>query len=674
MTLRKREAHEVGYPTHQADVADEGGYFALSSHKRAREALRFALDMPGVGYNSFVIGEDRSGRMNATLELLRGYLRGRPPQSDWLYLNNFRKHHRPEPHHLPAGMGARFRDRMAEFSAKLREATQSTAVIQVETAVALADDMIKDFAVVGDLARWLEAMRHDVVERIATFSTAAPDSLDAPERRYAVNLLVDHSDDDAPIVHIEPNPTYGNLFGRIEYIQSSTGLATDFTMIRAGSLHRANGGILVLRAEALAKDAAVWEALKGCLRDQKIRIEEPHRSGAVPLANAPRPLSIPFNAKVVIVGAPRWYYGWFLNDPESRVYFKVKADICDDLRCSPENTAAFVGMIHRIAEKHGACCDPDAAQLLLGAAARWAEHRHKFSSRLELLEDLIGEAALIGGRTPNGGRIARADVAQAMADRRRRVSQAEDRLHRAISEGTIAISTTGWAIGQVNALIVFNKTDHQYGSPCRVTARSWIGRRGLINIERDVNLGGPIQHKGVMGLHGYLAGRFARKAPVSFSCSVTFEQNYGGIEGDSASLAELLAIVSDLSGAPLRQDLAVTGSVNQHGEIQPVSGLNQKIEAFYRACLALGGLTGTQGVLIPEVNLIHVVLENEVTQAIADGKFHLWTATHVESVVELFTKQTADKVYESVATTLAEFNRRIPEQNERFSIQQNDES
>jgi len=655
MALRKLDAAEVGYPDHPAQPADEGGYFALSSHKRAREALRFGLEMPGVGYNTFVIGEDRSGRMSATLALLDGYVRERPAQDDWVYLNNFRKPHRPQPHRLPAGRGAEFRERMALLAPRLRGVT-------VETARTLVEAVIDDYTAVGDLGPWLEALRQDVAQRAGGFGGTAPESLDAPERRYAVNLLVDHSGDCCPNVAIEPNPTYRNLFGCIEYVQTEGGrLSTDFTMIRAGALHRANGGILVLRAEALHHHPAVWEFLKGALRDEKIRIEELHRTGTVPVVNAPRPLSIPLEAKVVIVGAPRWYYGWFLNDPESRIYFKVKADICDNLGATADNVAAYIGMIHRIAEKHHTRCDAGAVALLLGMASRWAEHRAKFSSRLELLDDLIGEAALISRRDDPHAPVSRASVAQASAERRRRVSQVEDRLHRSIVEGAVTLSTTGAAVGQINALIVFNRIDHQYGCPCRVTARSWIGKHGVINIERDVALGGPIQHKGVLGLQGYLAGCFARGAPVSFSCSVTFEQNYGGIEGDSASLAELLAILSDLSGIPLRQDLAVTGSVNQRGEIQSVSGVAHKIEGFYRACAELGGLTGEQGVLIPEANLVNVVLHDELTRAIAGDRFHLWSASRVEEAVELFTGQSVDTVYAAVAARLAEFDRILAE-------------
>lgn len=669
MTLRKLDAAEAGFPLHPACPADEGGFFALSSHKRAREALRFGLEMPGIGYNTFVLGEDRSGRMNATLALLDGSVRGRPPQDDWVYLNNFRQPHRPEPHRLPMGTGARFRDRMAALAPRLRGVPPETAH---DSALALVDAIIAEFAAVGDLQPWLEEMRRDVGERADAFPATAPDSADAPERRYAVNLLVDHADDIFPTVVLEPNPTYANLFGRIEYVPQAGGLTTDFTLIRAGALHRANGGILVLRAEALAKDAAVWEALKGTLRDRKIRIEEPHRTGTVPIASAPRPLPVPFDAKVIIVGAPRWYYGWFLNDPDSRVYFKVKADICSDLRASPENVAAYIGMVRRMAAAHCAVCDDGAVSRLLGIASRWAEHRGKLSSRLELLDDLIGEAATLAGRTPEGCRITRDSVAHAAAERRQRVAQIEDRLHRAIAEGAVMVSTEGVAVGQVNALIVFNKIDHQYGCPCRVTGRAWIGPHGVINIERDVNLGGPIQHKGMLGLQGYLAGCFARTAPVSFSCSVTFEQNYAGIEGDSASLAELLVILSDLSGVPLRQDLAVTGSVNQHGDLQPVSGLNHKIEGFFRACQARGALTGTQGVIIPEANRINVILHDEVSQAIAEGRFHLWTATRVEDAVALFTglaagepdaagNYPADSVYGKVAARLAAFDRILTE-------------
>lgn len=648
MTLRKLDAAGIGFPGHPPHPADEGGFLALTSHKRARDALRFGLEMPGVGFNVFVVGEDRSGRMNATLSLLKTFVSGRPAPDDWVYVNNFRKPHRPEAHRLPAGRGAAFRDRMAALVPHLRGAS-------AEAARHLTDAVLAEFGDLPDLRPWLERFRRDVERGASGFAAAAVDSLDGPERRYAVNLLIDHGGEDRPSVVIEPNPTYRNLFGWIEYVQSAGGLTTDFTMIRAGAIHRANGGVLVLRAEALAAQPAVWEFLKGALRDQKIRIEELHRTGTVPVASAPRPLSIPLDVKVVIVGAPRWYYGWFLADPDSRTYFKVKADICDDLGATPENIAAYVGLIHRLAEEHRACCDDGAVGLLLGTASRWAEHRRKMSSRMELLDDLIGEAALIARRSRGESLITRDDVSTAAAERRRRVGQVEDRLHRSILDGTVLVSTAGDAIGQVNALIVFNRVDHQYGCPCRVTARSWVGKHGVINIERDVALGGPIQHKGVLGLQGWLAGTFAREAPVSFSCSVTFEQNYGGIEGDSASLAELLAILSDLGEIPLRQDLAVTGSINQRGDVQSVSGVNHKIEGFFRACREADDLTGSQGVVVPEANLVNVVLHEDLCAAVAAGRFHLWSVSRVEDAIELFTGLPVATVFARVAARLAAF-------------------
>ncbi|MEI8393113.1 MAG: AAA family ATPase [Rhodospirillaceae bacterium] len=660
MTLRKLDAAAIGYPPHPIDSVDDRGYFALSSHKRAREALRFGLDMPGIGFNSFVIGEDRSGRMDATLALLQGYVSARPPADDWVYLNNFTMSHRPAPCRLPAGHGVRFRACMADLVDALRDAAPGRAS-------AVLDRVIEEFSAVESLQLWFESLRRDVSEQDGRLLCVEPDSPDNPERRYAVNLFVDNADQRCPPVVVEPNPTYGNLFGTIEYARLGPNLVTDFTRIRAGALHRANGGILVLRAEALSRQPVAWEALKGALRDRKIRIEEPHRTGTIPIASAPRPLSIPFDAKVVIVGAPRWYHGWFLNDPESRIYFKVKADICEDLGATPENAAAYVGMIRRFAAAHRIACDGPATALLLGTASRWAEHRQKFSSQLELLEDLIAEAALIA-RHDGSAIVTRSCVTRAADERRRRVSQVEDRLHRSITEGQVMISTDGHAVGQVNGLLVFNRTDHQYGAPCRVTARSWIGRRGVINIERQVDLGGPIQHKGVLGLHGYLAGCFARAAPVSFSASITFEQNYGGVEGDSASLAELLAILSDLAAIPLRQDLAVTGSINQRGDVQAVSGTNHKVEGFFRTCRDRGGLTGSQGVVIPESNLVNLVLHDELCEAVAAGRFHIWTVARVEAAVALFTglptgepndsgRYPEDSVYGRVAARLAVFDR-----------------
>ena len=751
MALKKLAAADVGLPRFDVPADTDGKTFALSSHQRAREALEFGLPVADPGFNIFVLGEDHSGRMTATLEFLDTVVAKRPPPDDWVYLNNFRRSHRPKPYRLPPGVGRRFRDRMADLVPQLREAlagafgsedyldrvrverekVQAEAGARMDALRAemqnhglelaqdtegmmsvraqgageapaagppardeaepisrkigafteelrginrwavrrhaefsekiedldhhvgdmaigpVMDEVTGEFAAFGALVRWLTAMRVDIVESLGRFRPPPPESggdekvpAEAPERYYAVNLFVDHADDDHPSVVLEANPTYENIFGRTEYRQFEGVLETDFTLIRSGPIHRANGGVLVLRADAIARNAVVWEALKGALRDGEVAIEEPERAGALPVAGAPRAKPVPLDLKVVVVGAPRWYYTFFSVDPEFRAHFKVKADIDGEMDATDANIANYTGLFRGVAR------DLDAAELtpaaigrLLAAASRLAGHREKLSARFELIASVVSEArALTLDEPGEAGRAIDEDaVAQAIANRRRRNARVEDCLHENIARGIVMIDTDGAVIGQVNALTVRDLGDHAFGTPARVTARASIGRLGVTNIEREVAIGGPIQQKGVMVLQGFLAGHFARRFPLSFNCSITFEQSYGGVEGDSASVAEVLAIISDLAGLACRQDLAVTGSVNQRGQVQAVGGVAEKVEGFFRTCRDAGPLTGAQGVVLPAANEPNLVLDDAVAGAIEAGSFHLWSVGAVEDALEILT-------------------------------------
>ncbi len=775
------EADQVGLP-HFEVPPDDGtppDIFRLGSHRRAAEALEFGIEVHALGFNLFVIGEDRSGRMTATLAKLDSLMQTRPAPSDWLYLGGFTSGAPATAHRLPAGVGRRFAERVAAVVAMLRvlladafageayqtqiqairdasqgemartvdgvraeavglgydlaqgrdglklvplvaggagsapaaapsaeverQLTAALARIQAvaaqiraaiaervgeldrtvaeQVAAAPLEALAEEFSGFGGLARWLTEMRVDVLAAPGRFRLTEADSVGAelPERRYAVNLLVDRGHDRHPSVILDSHPTYENLFGRIEYRQTAGAVQTDFAMIRAGSLHRANGGVLVLRAEALAGQPEVWEFLKAALRDRAIRIEEPQRSQTLPIEGAPRPQPIPLDAKVVIVGAPRWYQTFFAGDPDFQTYFKVKADIDPDMAATPEDIRTYAQMIRawaRAAEP--AAIDDAAVGRLLAQAARQAERRDRLTARFEMIEDLVAEAA-IHARRRGEHAVTVAAVNAAIVARRRRGSRIEDRLHESIAEGQVMIAVAGSRLGQVNALTVRDVGDRQFGTPARVTASASVGRSGVINIERDAALGGPIQQKGAMVLQGFLAGRFARAHPLSFTCSITFEQSYGGVEGDSASLAELVAVLSALSGLPVRQDLAITGSVDQHGRAQAIGGAHWKVEGFHRVCRSLpGGLTGSQGVLIPAVNSVNLVLYGEVAADVAAGRFGLWSVASVEDAAELMLGTPAgtpdaggryppDSIYGRVAATLAGFDRLLAER-ERASL------
>ena len=778
MTVRTLDGAEVGLPPFDPGDRQDGSLFDLSSHSRAREALETGLAMKDAGFNVFVLGEDRSGRMTETLEFLARALEDKPVPDDWVYLNNFRRSHRPKPVHLPPGVGREFRDAMARAVPGLRDAlTQAFGGAEFQESVDRAGDRVREqvnadletlrkdalehrmtiiqtaqgmmIAALGEddkpvgietlpedrrqeaqelaqdlgarladimrraaelqseladdvtqmrrqaadhavgvilepliakfgkypgLNRWLIGMREDVLDNLLLFQgqEAAPampgmprEQREPPERRYTVNLLVDHGDETLCTPYLESNPTYENLFGRIEYRSTGGYLDTDFSLIRAGALHKANGGILVLRAESIGSHPMTWNFLKGALRDGMIAIQETHRHSGVQLTGAPDPKPIPLDVKVVIVGAPRWYYAFFSIDPEFRAHFKVKADIDPDMEATPENLSVLAGVIRESARRLGPGGIEDAAVArLLSHCSRWAGDRSRLTAQVETLQDLLAEA---GHLTEGDGRhIALTDIDRAIGNRRRRNSRIEDRSQEQIADGAVLIATEGAVVGQVNGLTVRDVGDHAFGGASRITARASIGRLGVINIERQVAMSGPIQQKGAMVLQGYLTGVFARAAPVSFNCSITFEQNYGGVEGDSASLAELVAILSDLSGLPVRQDLAITGSVNQRGAAQVIGGAHHKIEGFFRTCRDRG-LTGTQGAIVPRANERHLVLRPEVAAAVENGEFHLYSVETVEDAVELFLGHPAGEadadgifppasIYGRVQATLARFD------------------
>jgi len=528
--------------------------------------------------------------------------------------------------------------------------------------------LVERFHEFEQLENWLDGLRRDVVEHhellLVSEDGAVAARTDRAERRYSINLLVDRSRETHLPVVCEHNPTYENLFGFIEYRQlPGGGLDTDVTLIRPGALHRANGGVLILRAEALVRDPLLWGFLKGALRDGELRIEEFYRASSPPIAGAPKPVPVHLDINVVIVGAPEWYYLFFSQDPEFQLYFKVKAEIEPTADATPKNLACYAGLIVENAAQNGIEVTVDGVRRLLGMATRWAEHRERLSARFELITDVLIEASkLYPGRN-----VSAEHIRGAVQMRRQRNGQVEDRVQRAIADGTTLIQAQGAMVGQINGLTVQSLGDHTFGAPTRITARSSVGRRGVINIERLVAMSGPIQQKGSMTLQGILMRNFAHQFPLSFDCSVTFEQMYGGIEGDSASMAEYIAIVSELADVPIRQDLAITGSINQLGEAQVIGGVHHKVEGFYRACLSLGGLTGTQGVVLPRQNEANLVLRDEVRDAVAARRFHLYSVTRAEEAIALLAGMEvgrmdsggnfpADSVYGRVLATLARFD------------------
>lgn len=435
----------------------------------------------------------------------------------------------------------------------------------------------------------------------------------------------------------EINPTYSNLVGRVEHIAQMGALVTDFLLIKPGALHKANGGYLLIDARKLLMSPFAWESLKRIIKAREIRIEQPLESmglGLITQSLDPEP--IPLDIKVVLFGDRELYYLLAAYDPDFRRLFKVQADFDDTIAWSEENNRAYARVIASIVKEHKLKpVDASGIARVIEEGARLADDREKLSIELGRISDLVREADYWSSEA---GRAVttRADVERAIQESIERADRLRDRAQEIIGRDIVFIDTEGAKVGQINGLSVLQLGTFSFGRPSRITARVRMGQGRVVDIEREVKLGGPLHSKGVMILWGYLAGRYAEDVPLALAATLVFEQSYGGVDGDSASSTELYALLSALSEVPVKQGLAVTGSVNQRGEVQAIGGVNEKIEGFFDICKARG-LTGEQGVLIPKSNVQHLMLREDVIEAVREGKFHIYAVSHVDEGMEILT-------------------------------------
>ena len=454
--------------------------------------------------------------------------------------------------------------------------------------------------------------------------------------RYRVNVLLAHDKEGgAPVVY-EDLPSYNNLIGRIEHRAQLGALETDFTMIRSGALHRANGGYLILDARKILTQPFAWEALKRVLQSGEIKIESLAQLTSLISTVSLEPQPIPLQLKVVLLGERQIYYLLARYDPEFNELFKVSADFDDRMNRDAESCRLYAQMIATQVRADGLRHFERAAVVrIIDQSARLADDQERLSAHMRSITDLIRESDYWAGQNAKDV-VSAEDVQQAIDAQIGRGGRIRDRLQEEIARGGILIDTAGAKVGQVNGLAVISLGSFTFGRPSRITARARLGKGQVVDIEREVELGGPIHSKGVLILSGYLAGRFALDHPLSLSASLVFEQSYGAVDGDSASSAELYALLSALADIPLRQSLAVTGSVNQLGEIQAIGGVNEKIEGFFDTC-SITGLTGDQGVLIPASNTKHLMLRKDVVQAVSQGRFAIYPVASIDQGMELLT-------------------------------------
>lgn len=543
----------------------------------------------------------------------------------------------------------------------------------------LLDDLREQFGDLEAVITYLDRVEQDVIDNFQQFlphEERKPNILGIIQAqqeegppwhyRYRVNLLLTHeANGGAPIVY-EDLPGYNNLVGRIEHRAHLGALETDFTMIRPGALHQANGGYLILDALKLLTQPFAWESLKRVLESGEIRIESLAQITSLISTQSLEPEPIPLDLKVVLLGDRHIYYLLEAYDPEFRELFKVMADFDDRLLRNTENEQRFAQLIASVArQKQLRHLEREAVARVIDHSLRLADDNERLSSHMRSLADLLQEADYWAGENAHPV-TTRADVQRAIDAQIRRADRIRERLQEEVQRGTLLIATEGAQVGQINGLGVMMLGGFSFGHPNRITARARLGKGQVVDIEREVELGGPIHSKGVFILSGFLAGRYVPDYPLSLSASLVFEQSYGEVEGDSASSAELYALLSALAGTPIKQCFAVTGSVNQLGEVQAIGGVNEKIEGFFDICRARG-LSGEQGVLIPAANVNHLMLREDVVEAVRDGRFAVYPVATIDQGIELLTGLPAGERDEQGNFPDGSVNRRVEETLIRFT-------
>ena len=514
----------------------------------------------------------------------------------------------------------------------------------------LLDELRKKYTELPEVVRYLDEVQEAVIENSDDFRRTEeggemtflgipiPRSLTgtASLRRFQVNVLIDHSATrGAPVVY-EDSPSYQSLIGRVEHLAQMGALVTDFTLIKPGALLRANGGYLILDVRKVLMQPYAWEGLKRVLSSREVRIESLGQALSLVSTVSLEPEPIPLDVKVVLVGEHLLYYLLYYYDPDFRELFKVAADFEDSMARREDSDMLYARLIAMLARREGLLAlDRQACARVIEHGARLAADAEKLSIRLRDISDLLRETDY-WARQAKRSVVTGEDVQRALDAKVYRSDHVRERIQDDIRRGTLLIDTAGERVGQVNGLSVVMLGDFMFGHPSRITAQARLGKGEVLDIQREIELGGPIHSKGVMILAGFLGARYAAGRPLSLSASLVFEQTYGEVEGDSASSAELYALMSALAETPIKQSLAVTGSVNQHGEIQAIGGVNEKIEGFFDVCRARG-LTGDQGVLIPAANVKHLMLRHDVVEACAQGKFHVYPVRTVDEGIELLT-------------------------------------
>lgn len=559
----------------------------------------------------------------------------------------------------------RLRELEQEAYQKLQTLDQKTALFIVEPQVAR---LVEKYAGLPDVVTHLKALQDDVINNLETFRLQKEQAMPQEDllKRYDLNILVSHAEQQGAPVITENQPSYTNLLGRIDQQMVMGVTRTNFTLIRPGALHRANGGYLLIPARDLLLSPYAWEGLKRTLREQSIRIIGLETLYGLASTNSLEPEPIPLDVKIVLVGTPLLYYLLQSHDEDFEKLFKVRSEFASSMDRTPDTEYEYALFVKSVVNRNGLrAVDRSAIARIIEQGSWLVDDQHRLSTRFGKIADLIQEANYWAGSSGHAV-VTAEDVDQAIGQNNFRNNLLEERILEAIDRGHILIDTENRVVGQVNALSVVSIGDNVFGFPSRITAAVSPGNAGVVDIEFQAKLGGPIHTKGFLITNGILKERYGRERPLNLSASVTFEQSYSGVEGDSASAAEIIALLSAIGEVPVRQDVAITGSVNQKGQVQAVGGVNQKIEGFYAVCVQKG-LSGSQGVVIPWNNSENLMLNREVVKAVGEGKFHIWPVKDLDEAIALLTGMEVGKPDAEGGYEPDTFNHQVARRLEQFS-------
>ncbi len=678
---------------------------ALIGQERALRALKFGLDHKVKDFHLYVAGHPVKDKLEAIRAILDVEVAKLSSPPDWCYVPNFSNPNAPKAIKLPSGSGQAFQQDLKVFAEDVQKSLmelfdteefiekRANIVLEIEEKERQLQEEIGEKALTPKWAKQKRLLERESKEKIQqlqenlaqdfidvlseewvdkyksvpgaqdhfkalggrflnnlnrfiSYKTDRPSGNWPPKRRrskeYDINLLVAHEPDQGVPIIWEPYPTYARLFGCIEKPSGKENASADFSGIRAGALHKANGGYLILPAEALYEDEKCWAALKRALFQKEIRLEEQNDTPS-PTSSGILPAPIPLDIKLILIGSHRIFYVWPEWDSDFNSYFKVFVDFDESIESHLDHLNSYINIFYDHCRKKAfPTLSKEAVCRLLEYAHYLAEHQNRLYANFNVLTAIIEEAAYYCGQKKQV-QISSAQVGQAIAEQRYRLLSEEEDGLRMIREGTLLMNFQGEKIGEINSLLVYETGELSFGHPVRLTSSISVGKEGILHIEREVKLSGNIHSKAVLIFSGYLQEAFGRDKSISLTAQLVFEQSYSEIDGDSASSAELYCLLSALANVPVKQGIAVTGSINQKGEIQAIGGVNEKIQGFFGICKATG-LTGQQGVLIPHSNIINLQSSGEVVEAVQNKQFHIWPVKTVEEGIEVLTGMKAGKI------------------------------